>query len=327
MERRQAGAFEERAFSDPGRAESFLAGIAESISKVRFAGERSSFHLSYAGAALGHAMLHRGRHSQLTANVTRADEVLLLIPERSGLRFAGEGMTLEAQAGKSAIFLPPRSEGVIETGSEITCIALVVARGALEMRARALIGEAGSRAQILETPSIVMLTDPLSAALARNVTSVMQEMKRLAPLGMSEITAANMDELLIALASAVVVPSVRAHIGDATSERKGSAVVNRAREYLEAHAADPVRLADLAQDLGVGLRALQIAFRRETGTTLRDFLTQRRLELAHQRLTSEDAVTVASVAFDCGFTDLASFASKYRATFGELPSETLRKRR
>ncbi|MEZ5850585.1 MAG: AraC family transcriptional regulator [Hyphomicrobiaceae bacterium] len=327
MIHRQAGAFEERAFADPGQAESFLSDLAESISKVRFVGERRSFHLSYAGTALGHASLHRGRHSQLTAQVSRADEMLLVIPERSGLRFSGGGVSLEAQAGQSAIFLPPRSSGVLETRADITAIALVVPRQALEARARTLRGDDGGSVKIIATPAVVTLTDPLSAALVRNVTSVMQEMKRLAPLGMSEVTATTMDELLIALASAVVVPSVRAHIGEVTTRGSGSASVHKARAYLEAHAAEPVRLGDLAQELGIGLRALQLAFRRETGMTLRDYLGRRRLELAHQRLTSGEAETVASVAFECGFTDLASFAAKYRATFGELPSETLRKRR
>jgi transcriptional regulator GlxA family with amidase domain len=35
---------------------------------------------------------------------------------------------------------------------------------------------------------------------------------------------------------------------------------------------------------------------------------------------------VTQIALECGFTDLAFFARKYREQFGERPSETLRRR-
>jgi transcriptional regulator GlxA family with amidase domain len=36
---------------------------------------------------------------------------------------------------------------------------------------------------------------------------------------------------------------------------------------------------------------------------------------------------VSSIAIDCGFVNLGLFASRYRRTFGELPSQTLARNR
>ncbi len=40
----------------------------------------------------------------------------------------------------------------------------------------------------------------------------------------------------------------------------------------------------------------------------------------------DDKTTVTGVALACGFSNLGHFARDYRALFGELPSQTLRKR-
>src|SRR5262249_19251765 len=42
--------------------------------------------------------------------------------------------------------------------------------------------------------------------------------------------------------------------------------VREAAEYLEAHAAHPIQLADLARVTGVGVRALQLGFQKHRGT-------------------------------------------------------------
>jgi len=42
-------------------------------------------------------------------------------------------------------------------------------------------------------------------------------------------------------------------------------------------------------------------------------------------MNAEESTTVTGVAFACGFSNLGHFANDYRATFGELPSDTLRR--
>ncbi len=101
-------------------------------------------------------------------------------------------------------------------------------------------------------------------------------------------------------------------------------VVRRAEEYLEAHVADPITIADVVAACGCSRRALFSAFRRYRGYTPRQFLEGLRFKLARARLqTAAPGDTVAAVAYAAGFTHLGRFSRLYRERFGELPSQTI----
>jgi transcriptional regulator GlxA family with amidase domain len=102
----------------------------------------------------------------------------------------------------------------------------------------------------------------------------------------------------------------------------------RAEEYLAAHVATPVSLANLSEVAGVSTRTLSRGFRERHGVGAMAFLKQRRLDAAHRALRSADpeAESVTAVAIRCGLTHLSRFAGDYRARFGEAPSTTLKRR-
>ncbi len=100
--------------------------------------------------------------------------------------------------------------------------------------------------------------------------------------------------------------------------------VRRAERYMEEHAADPLRLADIASAADVPARTLLEAFKRFRDTSPMQHLRELRLERAHQLLVNADESTqVATVALDCGFTHLSRFAQAYRVRYGRPPSATL----
>jgi len=106
------------------------------------------------------------------------------------------------------------------------------------------------------------------------------------------------------------------------------AVFKRARESLEAHAAEPLDLKKLAQVSGIGIRSLQLGFKRHFGISISGALLEIRLEHLNARLLSaRPGERIIDIAFDLGFTHLSRMASVYRAKFGESPSATLRKSR
>src|SRR5262249_34115502 len=118
------------------------------------------------------------------------------------------------------------------------------------------------------------------------------------------------------------------HAAVLTSRRRAEpAHVRTVAEYLDAHAGEPVRMADLAAVAGVSVRAIQVGFRAHRGCSPTEFLRQRRLELARTRLLSRPGATVAEIALECGFEHLGRFSAMYRARFGETPAETLRRTR
>ena len=58
------------------------------------------------------------------------------------------------------------------------------------------------------------------------------------------------------------------------------------------------------------------------------FLALRRMHLVHRALSRAEpsSATVTRVVTDQGFWELGRFSVAYRALFGELPSETLRRK-
>ncbi len=82
----------------------------------------------------------------------------------------------------------------------------------------------------------------------------------------------------------------------------------------------------LAEAAGVGIRALQLGFRRHFGTTISAMLQDIRLARLNARLkAARPDERVVDIAFDLGFTHLSRMASAYREKFGESPSATLRR--
>ena len=104
--------------------------------------------------------------------------------------------------------------------------------------------------------------------------------------------------------------------------------VRMAEEYMRAHSDEPLSMAEVAREVGVGLRSLQLAFMEVRAMGPRDVLLQMRLDRARERLlVARPADTVTSIALDCGFAHLGRFPAAYRIAFGELPTETLARSR
>ena len=92
------------------------------------------------------------------------------------------------------------------------------------------------------------------------------------------------------------------------------------RKYLEAHHTEPIRLEQLCELSKLRKANLCRQFKKHTGLTTGDYLKQRRLAAAMQKLrTTNDKVL--AIANDCGFSDIAHFNRAFRAAFGQTPSE------
>ncbi|WP_187371509.1 helix-turn-helix transcriptional regulator [Methylobacterium oryzihabitans] len=105
-----------------------------------------------------------------------------------------------------------------------------------------------------------------------------------------------------------------------------NAQLRRAMDHIDAHLAQPLRLADVATVAGVSVRTLQHNFRRELGITPLDYIIDRRLQKVKSDLSSENNidVTVAELARRWGFVHISDFTQRYRKRFGCTPSETRR---
>lgn len=105
-------------------------------------------------------------------------------------------------------------------------------------------------------------------------------------------------------------------------------VVARALDYMQAHIEEPITVADLCMELGVCRRTLQYSFQDVLDLNPVKSLRAMRLNAVRRALKQADAggrTTVADIAARLGFWHLSHFAAEYKAMFGELPSETLRR--
>lgn len=101
--------------------------------------------------------------------------------------------------------------------------------------------------------------------------------------------------------------------------------LGRAIEFIRTRLNDDIGFRDIAQASGVSLRLLQALFRRDLGCTPGQFIRTERLRHARTLLDTGAAASVTQAALDSGFHHLGKFSAAYRQSFGESPSQTLRR--
>jgi AraC-like DNA-binding protein len=106
-----------------------------------------------------------------------------------------------------------------------------------------------------------------------------------------------------------------------------SRLIRQFRDLLERHASEELAIPDIAENLGVSVRTLQLALRSEVGATPSELLRRVRLDRAREMLLAAEPgqETIISIAERCGFSHQGRFSALYLDTFGELPSESLRR--
>jgi len=124
-------------------------------------------------------------------------------------------------------------------------------------------------------------------------------------------------------------------ISGGTTKMKGLAGTTRrnalakAREWVRVHQTQPVRVHDLSQAVGVSERTLHRVFVEYYGVGPSEYMRAIRLSEVHRELRLADPKTtkIKDIAAKLGFWHASQFATDYRHLFGELPSETLGRRR
>lgn len=107
----------------------------------------------------------------------------------------------------------------------------------------------------------------------------------------------------------------------------GPATVRAAQAYIEANAAEPLTVTDIAKAAGVGVRGLQQGFQRSLDISPMRYLRHVRLREAHRELrtATPTTTTVGEVAARWGFRHQGRFAAEYQQHYGQPPAETLRR--
>lgn len=115
-------------------------------------------------------------------------------------------------------------------------------------------------------------------------------------------------------------------IANAESTRANQ-TVQVARDYILRNINGEINLPTLARVAGCSPRALQLAFTSSLGLTPMQFVLRVRLARARHLIEKSNRdEPIAAIASKTGFSNLGRFSQRYRQSFGESPSETLRRR-
>ncbi len=127
-------------------------------------------------------------------------------------------------------------------------------------------------------------------------------------------------DTFVALLKSTGALLVAAGVGDMELD-----ALRRAQEFMRTRYAEPLRMSDVAAAAQVGLRQLELSFRRHTDQTPRQFLSRLRLDRARRLLIGTPQISIGAVAQACGIAHQGRFAGEYRKRFGESPVQTRRR--
>jgi AraC-like DNA-binding protein len=107
-----------------------------------------------------------------------------------------------------------------------------------------------------------------------------------------------------------------------------SLIVKSVEDYALSHAGDHLYVSDVCRAAAVSERTLEYAFKEIMGLTPMAYLVRLRLHRVRQALLAgtQGSTTVSAEALNWGFWHFGEFSRAYKECFGELPSDTLRRK-
>ena len=200
---------------------------------------------------------------------------------------------------------------------EVLC--LTVRRGALERHLSRMTGREISD-PIMFTPAMTLQGGGASwRGVLQTLLDLAERASSPSPLVAAEVETAVMTTLLVTQPhsySSILLDEPPA----------AGRVVAAATEIMRERAGASLSIAEIARQVGVSERSLQLSFRRELGVSPRERLRELRLDQVRRELllTRAEQKSVSQIAMDWGFVHLGRFAASYRRKFGENPSQTVR---
>jgi len=128
---------------------------------------------------------------------------------------------------------------------------------------------------------------------------------------------------LVAETMAAVLQADRRTAGGAMLTRQDAVCLQRAKDFIEAHAGEPMSVEAIARQAGASASGLQRLFRAAEDRSVFDYVRNVRLERAFAALGRGEA-TVQEASAIAGYTSPANFATAFRRRFGIVPTAVRR---
>ena len=266
-------------------------------------------------------LIHNDSEGQVVLAGTPARYVVTL-PEKGHWKASFGGAEAIVAPGANMVVYSPTQSASLNIVGGIRARGTVIDARFLEAQLQALTGETIKRPP---TFSLEISTSTGDGAWFRQLVHTLHRLMD------ENVDALATPPLVTSLTEAVtrallvVQPHDYLHLFERSAPPTSRNAVRLAEEYIDAHASDPIQIADLANVTGTSLRALEAAFLSQRRMTPAAFLRQRRLELAHRLLLSEPGAGIVRAAHIAGFLNKPAFEAAYFKKFGELPVQTARR--
>ena len=94
----------------------------------------------------------------------------------------------------------------------------------------------------------------------------------------------------------------------------------RAQQYILERIQTNIRVYDIAESIGISVDYLSKMFKKDTGTAIKDYIAEIKVEKAKQLLASTGK-TVSEVAWDTGYDSVSNFIQVFKKYTNMTPSE------
>lgn len=252
------------------------------------------------------------------------DFFLVQVPRGGAARIVQDGVEVASSVGVASV-LSPTGNVAMEWGAGNPQLCVYLARDVVERELALLLGRPVDKPLVF-APGMV-LHEAGNAAWLRSVLFLNDELRRGTSLTQRPEL---VDSFASTLAGQLLVSQPHNYTALlSVGEPMRTSTVQQAVDFIEAHVGDPgLTVSVIAREVGMSVRSLQEAFRRELGRTPISYIKDRRMSIAQRRLRAGDpaVTTVTRIAAGVGVTHLGRFSVEYRNRFGESPSETLASR-
>lgn len=123
-------------------------------------------------------------------------------------------------------------------------------------------------------------------------------------------------ELSISDEARILASSSFAHTERSTESRR----VQKVKQYINDHYAEPLKLSDLAELVGMSPVAFSRFFRQRTGRTLSDYIVDIRLGFA-ARMLVDSSKNISEICYECGFNNLSNFNRTFKMKRNYTPRD------
>jgi AraC-like DNA-binding protein len=283
-----------------------------------------SVEMDFAGAQIGVITTGRLSYGHRIRQLTEeAPNFHVNMPIRGhALSRCGQSESVDTAAGQGLVF-SPEARAEITWSPDCVQLCLMIPRAGLEAELERLLGRSvRSRLRF----DFGVANGHASRRLHAVLEVVAQELDQPSGLATSQVAGRHLEGLVLD-GLLLGQPHNYSEAAIGFPGRAPGGVIKRAVELLEERPTQPWTTAGLATELHLSARALQAGFKREVGTAPMAYLRMVRLRRAYTALRDANPAetTVQAVALSLGLLHQGRFAASYRASFGETPSETLRR--